>query len=881
MIRVIRGIVCAMALLTIIAFPVDAEEYSFYKLSLEDGLLSNSVYRIEQDYIGYMWFGTFSGLNRYDGTEIKTYKPEPGNKNSLNSPVIFELFEDSRMRLWIGTDGGGLNLYNRREDNFTVYRHDSENESSISSNNVYSLCEDAEKNLWIGTGGGGLNLFHEETGSFSTFKATASQDTLDSDVIRVVFCDSSGRLWIGTEGGGLSLFSSENDTFLNYRFNIENDSSISSDTVRSIFEDSLGHFWIGTEGGGLNLFDPSEGTFRIIENKELSDPVTYSVRSINEDTEGRIWIGTEGQGVFIIDSMGNILQRIRANEEDSRSLSEDKVRHIFIDGNGLMWIGTRDGGVNRFNPRTIGFRLESDKDIRDLFEDSHGNLWIGSDGEGLVQMDQQGHLLRSFTSDSDKNSLSSNQVYSLTEDHKGNMWIGTDGGGLNRYNPYTDNFTNYRYTPEDPLSINSNTVWSLLEDSKNRLWIGTEGGGLNLYDSEHDMFHYFLSIPEDTSTLNGNSIRTIFEDSYENLWIGTWDGGLNLYNEKDQTFERFSRDPEKIQSLSDSSVNTIFEDSSKRLWVGTAAGGLNLFDRTTKTFKHFGTEEGMSGDNIFGILEDDNQNLWISTNKGLTMFNPDKNEYLNFGVADGLRVNEFFINACLRSSDGEMLFGGPKGVNRFFPEKVTVNRKEPPVVITGIKVMNKPISFKQNDKSIITLTHKDSILSISFAVLDFAYPERNRYSVKLEGLQDQWTFLEGHHNIVYTSLPPGDYRFRVRGSDNNGIWNLSGSSVNIKVKSPWWNTDSFYLFISLLLLFLISAFIKMRLSRLEMKNKELRDYSIHIQDVREEERTAVARDVHDELGQTLTALKMELFRLNNKKDFNPHQIQESTGSCLL
>jgi len=877
--RTIRDIIFIISLFLLWAAPLSADEYSFHKLSLEEGLSSNSVYRIEQDYIGYMWFGTFSGLNRYDGTEIKTYKPEPGNRNSISSPVIFDLFEDSFQRLWVATDGGGLNLYNRENDNFIVFQHDGDDRESISSNNVYSVCEDRENRLWIGTGGAGLNLFHEDDDSFSVFRASSAENTLDSDVIRTLYSDSSGRLWIGTEGGGLSLMERDGH-FSNYRFDSTDKTSISSDIVRSIFEDSSGSFWIGTERGGLNLFDPRTGEFRTIKNDFLTDPDKYSVRSISEDKEGNLWIGTEGEGVFLVSKKGDVLHSIRAREDDSRSLSKDKIRHIFIDGNGLMWIGTRDGGVNRYNPGAIGFKLDSDRDIRAIFEDRRGNLWIGSDGEGLVLTDGVTNLSTRFTYKSEGNSISSNQVYTLAEDHKGIIWIGTDGGGLNKYDPVDNVFTNFSYIPGNPFSLNSNTVWSLLEDSNNNLWIGTEGGGLNYYDSESDRFHYFFSVPEDSSTLNGNSIRTIYEDSSNNLWIGTWDGGLNLFNPINQTFKRFSRNPDDIHSLSDSSVNTIFEDSSGRLWIGTAAGGLNLLDRKTNTFSHYRKEEGMSGDNIFGILEDDNQNLWISTDRGLTMFNPDKNEYLNFGGADGLLVNEFSINSCLRIASGEMLFGGPKGINRFYPDNVSVNRREPPVVITEVSVMNNPVSVHQNEETDLILTHRDNILSISFAVLDFASPEKNRYSVILEGLQDQWTFLEGQHHIVYTSLPPGDYRFRVRGADNNGIWNQTGAFLNIEVEPPWWKTSLFYILSSIFFLALIFGYTKLRLSQLELKNAELREYSIHIQDVREEERTSVARDVHDELGQTLTALKMELFRLKNRTDYREDQIQNSTASML-
>ncbi|MBB6480212.1 ligand-binding sensor domain-containing protein [Spirochaeta isovalerica] len=828
-----------------------AENYRFYKLTLENGLSSNSVYRIEQDSTGYMWFGTFSGLGRYDGREVRTYKPEPGVPGSISSPVIFDLHEDSKGRLWVGTDGGGLNLYNRDSDDFTLFSHDAGDRTSVSSNNVYAICEDSSGRLWFGTGGAGLNLFNEEERNFRIFRASDGGQTLDSDVIRSLLCDSEGRLWVGTQGGGLA-FMEEEGRFVNFRHDKSDSLSISSDNVRTILEDSAGHLWIGTEGGGLNLFNRGAGTFGVVANPELEDPLHYSVRSIREDRDGHLWIGTEGQGIFIIDREGNILSSIRHEKGNSDSLSKDKIRHIFIDRNGLVWIGTRDGGVNRFNPRTIGFTNREIENVRALYEDSEKRIWIGSDGGGLYSLSEKGVI------EKNRALLSNDQVYALLEDSAGNLWVGTDGGGLNRIDGETGEVDTFLYEPDNPDSLGSNTVWSLLEDSTRTLWIGTEGGGLNAWNTRTGSFSRYISIPEENSTLNGNSIRCIYEDKDRVLWVGTWDGGLNRYNRESGTFVRYSRDPLRALSLSDSSVNTIFEDSKRRLWIGTAAGGLNLMNREDETFTHYTGNEGLAGDNIFSILEDGDGYLWISTDRGLTRFNPDTGDTLNFGESDGLPGNEFSINASVFLHSGEMVFGGPRGINRFFPRKVEVNRSIPPVVITDVQVMNESLTI--GSEKPLVLPHGDSILAFHFAVLDFAAPERNRYAVLMEGLQKEWTSLENQNSMVYNNLPPGDYIFRVKGADNNGIWNDEGASLPVTVLPPWWKTPLFFIILLASVALAVYLIVRSRLNRLEEKNRELREYSIHIQDVREEERTWVAREVHDQLGQTLSALKMEIYR---------------------
>ncbi|MBN2658694.1 MAG: hypothetical protein JXR86_16680, partial [Spirochaetales bacterium] len=744
----------------------------------------------------------------------------------------------------------GLNLYNRDSDDFTLFSHDAMDRKSISSNNVYAICEDSSGRLWFGTGGAGLNLYDEDNHDFRVFRATGGAGTLDSDVIRALFCDSAGRLWVGTQGGGLALMKEEG-RFVNFRSD-GTDDSISSDNVRTILEDSRGALWIGTEGGGLNLFDRESGTFRIVKNPDLEDPVRYSVRSIKEDRDGHLWIGTEGQGIFIIDAKGSILTSIRHNRGNTESLSKDKIRHIFIDHNGLVWIGTRDGGVNRFNPRTIGSSSRDIENVRALYEDSENRIWIGSDGGGLFSLSEAGVIEPGGAS------LSSDQVYALLEDRSGHLWVGTDGGGLNRIDGDTGAVDTYLYEPENSASLGSNTVWSLLEDSTGTLWIGTEGGGLNALNTRTGTFSRYISIPEESSTLNGNSIRCIYEDRDRVLWVGTWDGGLNRYNRESGTFIRYSRDPRQALSLSDSSVNTIFEDSKRRLWIGTAAGGLNLMDRGGETFTHYTSDEGLAGDNIFSILEDGYGNLWISTDRGLSRFNPDSGDILNFGESDGLPGNEFSINASVALRSGEMVFGGPRGINRFFPGNVEVNRSVPPVVITGIQVMNQSVGMAQDQP--LVLPYGDSILAFHFAVLDFAAPERNRYSVLMEGLQKEWTSLENQNSMVYNNLPPGDYIFRVKGADNNGIWNESGAAVPVRILPPWWKTPFFFIILLSAAAMMIYLIVRLRLRRLEEKNRELREYSIHIQDVREEERTWVAREVHDQLGQTLSALKMEIYR---------------------
>ena len=890
--------------------PLSAKEYRFTSLTMESGLSNNSVFTITQDYLGYMWMGTFGGLTRYDGNEYITYKPDPADTNSLTSSVIFDIMEDSQGRVWVGTDGGGLNLYHRDTDSFTSSRFDPDDPSSLSSDQVFSLFEDSSGTIWIGTGGGGLNRMINENQFVAYMADQDSPGALRSDTIRKILQDRSGRLWIGTDGGGLSAYRADEDAFTTYMYErLRPDGSVAvGQSVKALYEDSLGRIWVGFETEGLALFDQTTRLFQPVQLD--SDPFTpISVRAIIEDDQGRIWVGTDGLGIFVLTDdtaavsetgiPGFSVDRILSNPYLEFSLTSNKVRDIFIDTTGLVWIGLRDGGINLFNPLALSFTNISEESpegraltkntIREITESDDGMIWIATDGGGLNRFDPVTGEVSQHLPDTLVSADVSGQTYSLLVDRE-LLWIGTDGAGLYCYDHTTEQLVSH-FTIHDGSGLSSNVIWDIFHDTDGTLWVGTEGGGLNRYDEISASFTAFRFDTYNPTSILGNSVRTVFEDSFGDLWAGTWDGGLNRYISDDQGFARFAFRPGEAGSISDNSINVIFEDSQGSLWIGTAGGGLNLFDREMGVFSAWTKRDGLSSDNVLGILEDDEGFLWLTTDDGLTRFDPMTGSCIKFVQEDGLPSNEFTQKAFYRAKDGRFYLGGTRGVSFFDPSTIQPRSVNSPFLITGLRLQNKnvtvgPLLLEESkevrslldrplyDDPIIRLAPTDRFITFSFALFDFVNPERNEYSVMLDGLDTRWTDLGNKNSITFAMLPPGIYTLRMRGIHYNGLPHPVEQQVTIHVEKFLW--QRWYAILGMIVLgtaSLVGIYV-LRMRALHAKNAELRQYSLYIQEAREQQGKLIAREIHDELGQTLTSLKFDAFWVRKRLLESPEPLPE-------
>lgn len=799
--RLLTAILLLLALFSSSAGAQEGGTIRFDRLTIDEGLSQSTVFAIWQDQYGFMWFGTQDGLNKYDGYTFTVYKNNPEDPATIADNFVRAIYEDQNGTLWIGTNGG-LNKFDRAEQIFTRYQHSPEDSHSLSDNIVRDIYEDQKGILWIGTNGG-LNKFDQASDTFTRYRHDPGNPaSLGHDTVRDIYEDAKGMLWLGTEGGGLDKFDPTTATFSHYRHNPDDPNSLSHNDISAIYGDQMGLLWITTEGGGLNRFDPAGGTFTIYKNNP-ADPISLqddNIRSVYQDQSGQFWLGTWGGGLVRFDPATETFSTYQNDPANPHSLSGNQVLSIFQDRGGVFWVGTNGAGLNKFNRATEVFvhytntakaaqRL-SDNMVWSIIEDRNGLLWVGT-SNGLNKIDRASETITIYKHNpDDPTSLSSDLIPVVLEDHNGVLWVGTDEGGLNWFNPATEIFTAYRHNPADPASLSDDDAWSLYEDQRGVLWVGTWGGGLNRFNPETESFTRYMHDPDDPQSLSDNVIRVIRQDYSGMLWLGTNGGGLEKFDPTTETFTHYRHDPADMQSLSANVVRTIYEDSKHTLWIGTDGGGLNRFDPTSETFTHYREQHGLPNDTIYGILEDEQGYLWLSTNNGLSKFDPVRETFKNYNLSDGLQSNEFNQGAYYKSERGELFFGGINGFNAFYPEEIKDNPHRPPVVLTSFQIFNKEVKQPQPlaELSDIQLSYRDSVVSFEFAALDYTAPEENQYAYMLEGFDTDWIEAGKRRFATYTNLDGGNYTFRVKGSNNDGVWNEEGITVNIDITPPPWQT---------------------------------------------------------------------------------------------
>ncbi|MDM8559696.1 two-component regulator propeller domain-containing protein [Candidatus Parabeggiatoa sp. HSG14] len=808
------------------------QDIKFEHLGLEDGLSQSTVHAIFQDSHGFMWFGTQDGLNKYDGYQLTVYRHDPHDANSLSNNEVFTIYEDRQNRLWIGTSNG-LNQFDRQQNKFRRYQHDLDNPNSLSHNKIWSINEDKSGILWIGTGGGGLNQFFPSQNKFVHYQHDPhNPNSLSHNSVWPVYEDQSGILWIGTDGGGLNQFDRLQNKFVHYFLDPLHPKSLSN-VITFFYEDHNSILWIGTLGG-LYKFDRKNTTYipylHTPENPEsLSNNAVWS---ICEDDEGVLWVATDGGGLNQFDREREKFIHYQHNPSLKTSLSSNAILSIYQDKAGTLWFGTGGSGINKFNRQRYKFvhymhdpqNLNSltNNHIRSIYEDREGILWVGTQRGGLNKFDRQQKKVTHYLHDpKNPDSLSHNNIHAIYEDSQGRLWIGTHGGGLNQFNREQNQFVHYVHKPDNVNSLIDNYVLSIYEDRAGTLWIGTRGGLEQFLPSQNKFIHYRHD-PENPNSLSHNIIRSIYEDSTATLWIVT-PAGLNKFLPSQKNFIRYQHNTLSYNSLSHNDVSSIYEDETKTLWIGTYGGGLNQFNRKTETFTHYREKEGLANDVIYGILSDNQSNLWLSSNKGLSKFNPKTAEFRHYDVSDGLQSNEFNA-AHHKSHNGELFFGGINGFNAFYPEHVKDNPYIPPVVITDFQIFNQSVSLGkqsplQQDISMtkaITLSYQQSFFSFEFAALNFIQPEKNQYIYLLEGFDNEWRYIGTRHNASYTNVPSGNYIFYVKGSNNDKLWNEEARSIHITITPPWWKTWWVYASYIIAILVIIVNYVS-------MQRKKLRD----------------------------------------------------------
>jgi ligand-binding sensor domain-containing protein/signal transduction histidine kinase len=860
----------------------------FEHLSIEQGLSYSRVHCFLQDSQGFLWIGTEIGLNMYDGLRCTVYKHDFRDSTSLIQNSAIDMLEDRQHTLWVRTYAQGVERFDRTTGTFSHLLRD---------HDVLTMHEDTGGTLWLGTNGG---LYRYDGGRFIR---AAPENPVSCDTVTSI-CDSrTGEfLWVGTRSHVMQ-FDKRTGTFTPYETPFRR--------VRQLYEDAHGTLWVGTSMGAFVKKKGSRTFTRVGENN--ARPERNRITKIYEDREGRIWLGTADG---LADSTGNRFFRNTRSQSDN----PQEVRAILEDSKGVLWVGLYGGGLGLYEPSgdTVLFITGNsqrpgglnDNIINAIFEDRTGTLWFGTVDAGAYKLDR---ARKPFTGYHMTDDPRDRITVSAIVEGRGVLWVGTSTG-LCRYEKATGSVTWFRHDPEDPGSLSADYVWTLLIDRNGALWVGTWDGGLNrLPPGERKRFRHFRHNPSDSTSLSDDHVWYLLQDRSGTLWVSTYtaisrydpvhndfvrcgdgaycmcedssgmlwmgSGGLRSLDPSTGTLQTWTHDPDDPRSLTDDGVSAILEDHGA-LWIGTFGGGLNRFDRNTGRFSAWTTKDGLPDDYIAGILGDSRGNLWLSTAKGIARFDTHTYEVRKFDRSDGVSIVQGWGQAHFKSAAGEMYIGGLYGLVGFQPDSIHVNPYVPPVVLTSFSTFDQPVALDSasTERRSITLPYSRNVLTFDFVALNFTSAEKNQYAYKLEGFDSAWTYCGTRRTAHYTNLDGGRYLFRVKGSNNDGVWNEQGASLAIIIRPPFWKT---WWFAALMVLsFMATTVVTIRAIEKQRSRRRI-DQMAHAQEL-DRERLRISRDMHDEVGATLTQISIlsELARTGSAPGDHIQKISEKSREVI-
>lgn len=814
------------------------EGLQFERIGREQGLTASSVLSIMQDHQGFMWFGTTDGLFRFDGYGMTVYKHGPSDSTSLGNNYIWTLLEDADGTIWVGTSSGGLNRFVRENEQFIRYRHDPKNPNTISSDVVLSLCQDSNGALWADTFQG-LNKIDPERREITRFEHNPEDSaSLSPYWIFSVFEDDEGSLWLGTEGG-LSRLDVQTGKFEHFVDYFRDPARMGVNRTTAAMIDPAGTVWMGSFEG-LHRFDRITRRFSPFYSG-------VGITSLMQERSGILWIGTATH-LLRFDPKTNQKDKFFHQANNPYSLSNNRIQCVYQDRTGALWFGT-ENGVNRLDREQQPFRhlvhnpedtnsLSSNR-IADIHAGRSGAIWVanwGNQGIAIDKIDgETKQVFRNLPGLQREDLKPGKGIYHLFEDRSGKLWVSMDG--LGRYDPKHGQFTLFLHDSNDPHSLIVNDLECTYEDRTGRLWVATYHYGptdASKFDRNQRRFTHINLVPENQASFSPkNGIASISEGQSGRLWFATKGDGIFLLNPGSNEFIRMTHDPGNPNSLSHNWVKIVHEDRQGTLWAAPWMSGLTKYDPETGQFTVYTEADGLPGSDITTMVEDDRGHLWLTTQYALSRFDPRTETFKNFDRDDGL-INDGFQSwhASAKSQTGELFFGDRNGIDYVHPDSIRDNPHIPPVVFTkfvrynsseasGQAIVEKGVSEKRR----FDLTHEDHTLTFEFAALNYRAPHKNQYAYKLEGFHDDWIHLGNKHEVTLTNLDPGEYTLRVKGSNNDGVWNEAGASLVINISPPWWQTGWAYAVYVILFGLALYGLRRFELRRTQLKNElERKDF---------------------------------------------------------
>ncbi len=806
----------------------------YERLSTASGLSQSSIYKIIQDKKGFLWFATADGLNRYDGHNFKIYRNDPSDPSTLSGSDVFSIVEDDEGNIWVGTRSSGLNHLDLQTGKITRFMR-GPNGQDISNLNIPSLINLGNHRVGVAALGFGLLVYHTQS---KKLLATESElkNPLVKEVVRT-FKHSNGSLWLGTRTGQLISVLGKH-SFMPFSIGQNQVKS----RIRAIYEAKDGHILVGTDGAGLFQFNPSNQKFQSVFYQS-SDPLARQniVTSITRDALRNLWIGTDN-GVYVME--GDNFKRFKhipSNPDPELGISSFSVMSLFTDSNLNTWVGTYEAGLNisffqkprfsvlRYKPNTVQGLL-SNKVSAIAASDASG-VWIGSN-LGLSFFDHKNRKLNHVIYSESTNKLSAAGDYDvnfLKAMPNGEVWVGFWGKGLNHLSP-TKKLTDYPFLP-GRREANFNCILPF----QNQLLLGSVGLGVVSFNPQTK--RYSIPFPElGIKTFQNRSISDLALIDGSQLWIGTIGSGLYQYDLKSHQLNHLvkSADP---QSLSYNHVTQIFQDKKKRVWVLTNGGGVNLYLPENKEFRVLTVTDGLSSNTLRGVVEDGKGDLWFTTTNGISKMDGKTLRFINFEDADGLQGKEFTSKTFASNKQNWLFFGGVNGLNYLKSDSLRMRLDVPDVYVTSFKLFNQvvepgqegsPLTYDISRTTNITIQPGQSVFSLDFVALEYQRPKNNRYAYYLEGFEKDWNYVGTSRSATYTNLSPGDYTFKVKASNSDGVWSEKPTELFITVLPPWYRTWWAYMGYVLMLLAVIYLFIR------EVKIREAFKTDIRMKEIEKE-----------------------------------------------
>lgn len=818
--------------------------YQFDALDIKNGLSNNQINAIYKDEKGFVWFGTMAGLNRYDGYSFKTFRHRIGDSSSIADDYVTQINEAPDHNLFVLTRYT-WNLFNPRTQKFTPHLKKYLNSLGINEESFNWTLKDQQNNFWFAASGKGLYKYNTSTKKTIFYNVSSTQFPIHSNIITCLTADNAGGIWIAHADGVFEKINIASGKIVS-RANAIQQFNNNQNLDYRLFVDSDDELWVYCRGveKGIYYLKPSTGYVLPI-NKESKDIRLNNniVSGFIQDDKKNIWVATDHGGINLIDKKSLTVRYLVNNENDLKSLSQNSISSMYKDADGIIWLGTFKKGVNYFHENSLRFPLYQHNaanpnslpynDVNKFVEDKHGNLWIGTNGGGLLYYNRSLGTYKQYLHNTSVNSLSNNVIVTMYLDKEDKLWIGSYFGGLDCFDGKT--FTHYKHDNKNPNSIADDRVWEIFEDSQNQLWVGTFQEGIDIFDrKEHKFIHHN---PGSGNTTRSGYISCLIEDNAGNIWVGTaW--GVDVLDKRTGIFNHFGHLENDKTTLSNSNVLDILQDSRGLIWVATR-DGLNLFNPEKNNFKVFRSSDGLPDNAIQSLVEDNQHNFWLGTPNGLcnAIVSVFKNQevslsFKTYDETDGLEGRQFNENAALKTSKGELIFGGPNGFNIFSPQNIRENTAVPNLVLTDLQVFNKSVQIgeKYNGRIVLpesitdikslALKYNQNVFTIEFAALSFLNSDKIKYAYKLDGFSNEWLTTDNkNRKATFTNLNPGQYTLLLKASNEDGVWSKNPLALKIVILPPFWLTTLAFIIYTLLFVLVLALGRKMILKRARMRFK--------------------------------------------------------------